>query len=201
MLVKSSSRMLIAVASAAMLSGIFVSRASAHAACSNEMLRGHYAHLIQGLYGPDTTPLTETYMSNAFPFQAIQMLEFDGRGGITGSESIVVSGAEFTENAGTHFVPVVGSFTVNPDCTGIAYLCSNHMTGTVSGGPGTCTGTTINTSGFVWEDFVKVTVVLANGGKTFHMLVIPPFDNGGVVRTISSTGTKLEDETERRFER
>jgi hypothetical protein len=194
MLINLCSRMLSTAAAVAMLSGLFACSASARSVCSNEMLRGHYAHLIQGLYGPDMTPFNETYMSNALPFQAIQMLDFDGKGGVTGSESIVISGAEVTGNGGTHFVPVVGSFTINADCTGIAYLCSNHSSGTVSGGPSTCTGNTIGTS--VWEDFVQVTVVLANGGRTFHMLVIPPYDSKGIVRTISSTGTRLEDEIE-----
>jgi hypothetical protein len=164
------------------------------------MLRGHYAHFIQGTFGPltATTPFSETY-SGAFPFQAIQMLEFDGKGSLTGSESVVVGGAEITNPTGTHFVQVVGTFTINADCTGIAYLCSNHISGTPPPGgvPSTCTGDTIGTSGFLWEDFVQATIVLANGGKTFHMLVIPPYDNNGVVRTISSTGTRLEDEIER----
>jgi hypothetical protein len=161
--------------------------------CSNWMLRGHYAHLIQGAYGPaDAMPFTQTF-GNSLPFQGIQMLEFDGRGTLKGTESLVASGAEITNNNGKHFVPVVGSFTINDDCTGVAYICSNHTAGTLSGGPNTCNANTIANSPGLWEDFVQVTMVLAENGKKFHMLVIPPFDGNGIIRTISSVGTRLEE--------
>jgi hypothetical protein len=168
--------------------------------CNSSMLRGHYAHLIQGAYGPvGASPFMQTY-GESLPFQGIQMLEFDGKGTLKGQESLVASGAEITNNGGKHFVPVVGSFTINDDCTGFAFICSNHTTGTLSGGPGTCDANhTIATPGFFfpWEDFVQVTLVLAEGGKKFHMLVVPPFDLLGgfsVIRTISSVGTRVEDE-------
>jgi hypothetical protein len=177
---------------ASCLALLFAATASANETCRNATLQGHYAHLIQGAYGPDTTPFGQTY-GNAFPFQGVQMLEFDGKGGLKGSESLVASGAEITNNNGKHFVPVVGSFTINDDCTGIAYICSNHATGTISGGPSSCDGNTIGTPGFLWTDFVQATIVLAEHGRKFHMLVVPPYDGGGIVRTISSTGTRLED--------
>jgi hypothetical protein len=171
----------------------FLAEASAGESCHNNMLRGHYSHLIQGIFGPaDASAFGQTY-ANALPFQGIQMLEFDGRGGLTGSESLIAGGGELTNNNGKHFVPVVGSFTINSDCTGTAYICSNHTAGTISGGPNTCNANTIDNPGFLWEDFVAVTIVLAERGKKFHMLVIPPFDTFGIVRTISSTGTRVED--------
>jgi hypothetical protein len=161
------------------------------------MLRGHYAHLIQGAYGPGTAPFTQTF-GNSLPFQGIQMLQFDGQGTLKGTESLVASGTELTNNNGKHFVPVVGSFTINDDCTGVGYICSNHTSGAISGGPSTCNANnTIETPGFIWEDFVQVTIVLAQGGKKFHMVVVPPFDGTptqpGIVRTISSTGTRLDE--------
>jgi len=177
------------------LAFLFAINASAKENCSNAMLKGHYSHLIQGAFGPlgNTTPFTQTF-GNAVPFEGIQMLDFDGRGGLKGSESLVAGGGELTNNNGKHFVPVVGSFTINDDCTGIAYICSNHTAGTVSGGSSTCDGNnTIETPGFLWEDFVQVTIVLAERGKKFHMLVVPPYDTNGTIRTISSTGTRLED--------
>jgi len=160
--------------------------------CSNNMLKGHYAHMIQGSYGPSTVPFSQTY-AGALPFQGIQMLEFDGKGTMTGSESLMAGGGELTNSTGKHFTPVVGTFTINPDCTGIAYLCSNHSSGTVSGLPSTCNANTIDTPGIVWENFIQVTIVLAERGRKFHMLAVPPFDTGSVIRTISGTGTRLED--------
>jgi hypothetical protein len=181
---------LVTIASSLML--LFVSGASASGTCSNAMLHGRYAHLIQGVFGPDTSQFGQTFGSGT-PFQGIQMLDFDGKGGISGSESLLAGGGEITNNDGKHFTPTVGSYTINPDCTGTAYLCSNHGTGTISGGPSTCNGNTINSPGLLWMNFVAVTVVLAERGKQFHMLVIPPYDTGGVVRTIASTGTRVDD--------
>jgi hypothetical protein len=176
------------------------------ASCSNGMLSGRYAHLILGAYGPTATAFGETGGNN-FPFQGIQMLKFDGQGGLTGQESIVASGAELSYNGNKHFVPVAGSYQINYDCTGIGYICANHTTGQVSNIP--CNYSTITnpanicptdsmgnpvTSPSCWADFVQVTIVLAEGGRQFHMLVIPPYDGGMTVRTISSTGTKIDDE-------
>jgi hypothetical protein len=180
------------------LAFLFVASGSAHENCSNRMLRGNYAHLIEGAFGPGTTPFSQT-IGDALPFRGIQMLEFDGRGGLTGSESLVAGGGELTNNNGKHFVPVVGSFTINDDCTGIGYICSNHTSGLVSGGANTCdANNTIETPGFLWEDFVQVTIVLAERGKKFHMLLVPPYDSHAVIRTISSTGTRIEDDADER---
>jgi hypothetical protein len=174
---------------------------SPNATCSNATLSGRYAHLIQGAYGAPGTPEFGQSFGVAWPFQGVQTLVFNGHGTLTGSESFVASGGEITNPTGTHFVPVVGTYTINSDCSGIGYICSNHATGTLSGAPTTCNLESIKseygTSRF-WTDFVAVTIVLGSNGKTFHMLVIPPYDGGtsasnGIVRTISSTGTKMDD--------
>lgn len=171
---------------------LYVGKASASETCSNSLLSGRYAHLIQGVFGPGTSQFQQTY-ANGTPFQGIQMLDFDGKGGITGSESLVAGGGEITKLDDKHFSPLVGSYSINSDCTGIAYLCANHGTGAISGGPSTCDANTINTPGLLWNSFSQVTVVVAEHGKTFHMLVVPPYDSAGVVRTISSTGTRVDD--------
>lgn len=161
--------------------------------CSNATLTGRYAHLVQGAYGSATA-------GAAAPFQGIQTLVFDGNGTITGSESFVAGAYEITNpTQGVHFVPVVGTYTINSDCTGLGYICSNHATGLLSGTPSSCNLASINSnygSSSFWSDFVAVTIVVTTNGNTFHMLVIPPYDGGtnagnGVVRTISSTGTRM----------
>jgi hypothetical protein len=192
----SSSLKLFTVASGLAFLVVATASAGDRDTCSNNMLKGHYAHLIQGAFGPGpldiNPPFSQTY-GGATPFQGIQMLEFDGKGSVTGSESLVAGGGELTNNNGKHFTPVVGTFTINADCTGIGYLCSNHSTPTVSGGPNTCNANTIDTPGFLWENFIQVTIVLAERGRKFHMLAVPPYDTGGAIRTISGTGTRLED--------
>lgn len=168
--------------------------------CSSTTLSGRYAHLVQGSYGAGSaSEFTQTF-GLALPFMGIQTLVFDGNGNISGSESFVAGAGEITNpTQGVHFVPVVGTYTINSDCTGIGYICSNHATGAVSGGASTCNLQNITanygTSGF-WTDFVAVTIVVTTNGNTFHMLVIPPYDGGtnasnGIVRTISSTGTRM----------
>ena len=138
-------------------------------ACSNDTLRGHYATLIQGAYGPGITPGTQT-SGPSTPFQGIQMLQFDGKGNITGTEQLVAGGYVVTqdENAAPTFVPVTGTYKINKDCTGSAYISSSHNG--------------------VAANFVYVGMVLANAGKTFYMLVVSPYDGAatpdapGVVR-------------------
>jgi hypothetical protein len=110
------------------------------------------------------------------------MLEFDGQGKISGLEQLVAGGYVVTAD-GTDaqaFVPVTGTYKINHNCTGTAYISSSHN------------GITSN--------FVYVGLVLANGGKTFYMLVVSPYDGAdpneidakGVVRTITSIGTRVE---------
>jgi hypothetical protein len=173
---------------------LVVSTASASETCSNAILHGRYAHLVEGVFGPGITPFAQTY-ANGTPFRGIQMLEFDGKGGITGSESLMAGGGEVTKLDDKRFSPLVGSYSVSPDCTGVAYLCANHGIGSVSGdGPSTCNADTITAPGFLWNSFVQTNVVIAERGKKFHMLVVPPFDGDKTVRTITSTGTKLSDD-------
>jgi hypothetical protein len=175
----SSSRALFIATAIAILTGLFASKAAANPFCTNEMLRGHYATLIQGAYGPGATPGTQT-SGPSTPFQGIQMLEFDGKGNISGTEQLVAGGFIVTQDANSEptFVPVTGTYKLNHDCTGTAYISSSHNG--------------------VTDNFVYVGFVVANAGKTFYMLVVSPFDgasteNGpGVVRTITSIGTKLE---------
>ena len=114
------------------------------------------------------------------------MLYFDGKGNITGLEQLVAGGYVVTQDdaAKPIFVPVTGSYKLNGDCTGTAYITSSHNG--------------------VAQNFVFVGLVLANGGRTFYMLVTTPYDgaadanSAGVVRTITSIGTRVEDDqTER----
>lgn len=169
------------------------------ATCSSATLSGRYAHLVQGAYGAPT-------YGSAYPFMGIQTLVFDGKGTIKGSESFVAGGGEITNpSQGVHFVGVVGTYTINPDCTGTGYLCSNHATGQLFSNTGNTACNLKNieeyysaTSSSFWTDFVAVTIVVTTNGNTFHMLVIPPYDGGssystGNIRTISSTGTRMDN--------
>src|SRR5450755_264996 len=180
MQINSLTRTLIIAAALAVSTGLFASNAAAEAPfCSSAMLKGHYATLIQGAYGQGTTPGTQT-SGPSTPFLGIQMLEFDGKGNISGLEQLVAGGYVITEDANNAptFVPVTGNYKLNHDCTGTAYISSSHNG--------------------VTQNFVYVGLVLANGGRTFYMLVVSPYDgavteNGpGVVRTITSIGTRVE---------
>lgn len=179
MQINSFPRILTIATGIAISTGLFASNALAGPVCSSDMLKGHYATLIQGAYGPGTTPGAQT-SGPSTPFQGIQMLDFDGKGKITGLEQLVAGGYVVTEdeNQQPTFVPVTGTYKLNHDCTGTANISSSHNG--------------------ITENFVFVGLVVANGGKTFYMLVVSPYDgaatpNGpGVVRTITSIGTRVE---------
>ncbi len=78
------------------------------AVCSNSILRGDFAVLISGQTGVGTaTPV---------PRAGVSMTHFDGEGNVTDTDHIVANGvqpATAWRTGGT------GTYTVNPDCTGM----------------------------------------------------------------------------------
>jgi len=77
------------------------------AACNNRLIGGNYGFIIQGnkLGGQGPTG----------PQVGVAMTEFDGKGGLTQTDTVTVNGevvADFTHT------PATGTYTVNSDCTG-----------------------------------------------------------------------------------
>jgi hypothetical protein len=123
------------------------------ASCSNRTLRGDYAFTIEGFILPPG--------AGALPIRGVHMTTFDGQGGLTQVDHIIVNGAPVST---LEWTPVAGTYKVNPDCTGTVSLVSNGH-------------------------FTNLKVVIANNGKRVFTVVTPPFD--GPPRTVSSAGVRL----------
>ena len=75
--------------------------------CSNRTLNGSYGFLLDG-----------TDLASRFPFRGVVMQTYDGKGGITQVDHVVFNGTP----PPTEWAPGIGTYSVNPDCTGVAVL-------------------------------------------------------------------------------
>jgi hypothetical protein len=73
--------------------------------CSNSTLRGDFAVVISGQTGVPTNPV---------PRSGVAMTRFDGEGNVTDLDHIVGNGTQ----PPTEWRSGMGTYTVNPDCTG-----------------------------------------------------------------------------------
>ena len=82
--------------------------------CSNRTLSGDYGCEVRGLLLPAPGVSIE--------FRGLTMTHFNGDGGVTAMESIVVGGNLVSPN----WVQSSGNYTINPDCTGTAPINTPH---------------------------------------------------------------------------
>jgi len=75
--------------------------------CSNRTLNGDYGFLLEG-----------TFLGPNIPFRGVVMQHYDGNGNITQVDHAVTGGMP----PPLEWTPGTGSYTVNPDCTGVAVL-------------------------------------------------------------------------------
>jgi hypothetical protein len=80
-----------------------------HENCSNRMLFGDYGALIEG-----------TILGLDLPLRTLMMAHFDGEGGLTEVDHVVINGVPPV--AEEEWRPATGTYTVNPDCTGSAVI-------------------------------------------------------------------------------
>lgn len=93
---------------------------AAAAKCSNRTLRGQYGFSIEG------TILAGT--PNAFAVRGVAMTQFDGDGNLTQVDFTTRNGAPLTAD----WRPAVGTYDINPDCTGVAQIIQSDGTPTVN---------------------------------------------------------------------
>ena len=86
------------------------------ARCSNRTLRGDYGFSIEG------TILAGT--PNAFSVRGVSMTHFDGDGNLTQVDFTTRNGAPLTQD----WRPAVGTYEINPDCTGTAHIIQSDGT-------------------------------------------------------------------------
>jgi hypothetical protein len=175
---------LLIVAIALMLGGNALAQNNGRetAKCSNATLKGDYGFTVNGTIFP--VPAAFGVPNNTIYIQGVQMMHFDGKtdaegigpsgpkGNLTDNEALILNGVPLVPTAGPSFFSVhTGTYTVNSDCTGLAYL-SNVPEGGVN---------------FIWLSFV-----VDKRGKQIRMVGVPPFDSGGIPRTVTSVGDKVD---------
>jgi len=171
----------------AMLCGLFVPSALAQDdrgqstfTCSNETFKGDYALTVNGVVLPGgfTVNGVEQPAGTSWPIQGVQLIHSDGDGQLTDIGSLVVNGFPLPNINGEPAGPPPGYFLLQPN-TGTYSLNSD------------CTGTAFETddAGF---NFVHLAMVVAKGGRQVRMVVVPPFDKGGIPRVITAEGEKVE---------
>jgi hypothetical protein len=76
-------------------------------ACNNRLIAGNYGFIVEGtkLGGPGPVG----------PMVGVAMTQFDGNGGLTQIDTVVVNGVTVADFSHT---PATGTYTVNSDCTG-----------------------------------------------------------------------------------
>jgi hypothetical protein len=94
--------------------------AAASARCSNRTLHGQFGFSIEG------TILAGT--PNAFAVRGVAMTQFDGDGNLTQMDFTTRNGAPLTPD----WRPAVGTYDINPDCTGTALIVQSDGTPNVN---------------------------------------------------------------------
>jgi hypothetical protein len=185
MRIKSVLIMLNTASCVAMMCGLFVPSAFAHDdwgqrtfTCSNETFKGDYAFTVNGVVLPGgfTVNGVAQPAGTSWPIQGVQLIHSDGDGTLTDIESLVVNGFPLPNINGEPAGPPPGYFSLH---TGTYSLSSD------------CTGTAFETDddGF---NFVHLAIVVDKGGRQVRMVVVPPFDKGGIPRVITAEGEKVE---------
>jgi hypothetical protein len=88
-------------------SGVSATAESQKGQCSNQTLLGDYGFALEGvILGPD------------LPLRGVVMQHYDGKGNLTQVDHVVVNGMPPRDE----WTPGSGTYTVNPDCTGMAVI-------------------------------------------------------------------------------
>jgi hypothetical protein len=169
---------------AGLLCGAFTLSAFAHNSCSTETFKGAYGFTVTGFVLP---PLTIGEFGfgggqGAVPIQGVQLVVSDGKGNLTDKESISLGGQPLAATETNPFSLHYGTYTVDSDCTGTAFLTNAKYVCPSS--PDNCP--TANT--------VSLAIVIDKAGKKVRMVAVPPYDAGGIPRVVSSIGEKLDSE-------
>jgi hypothetical protein len=121
---------------------------------------------LRGSYGFAIEGVLVPGPGAAIPIRGVAITNFDGQGHLTQADHVVVPG--FPPPV-LDWTPGMGTYHVNSDCTGTAHIAT----------PST-------------GEFVNLRFVVVSQGKEIHTVVVPPFDLGGVERTVTSVGIKTE---------
>jgi len=136
--------------------------------CSKATFHGDYGFTVNGTINPGGLgggPAPAIYIAG------VQMIHADGEGNLKDIEAIVIDGTPLVDAPPSYFSEHIGTYTVNSNCTGLAFLTNVPFGGV---------------------NFITLSFVMDAGGKQVRMLGVPPFDSGGTPRTVTSVGEKVE---------
>jgi hypothetical protein len=175
--------------------------------CSIQTFKGAYGFTATGFVLPsDSTGSFASFTSigtlnfeAAIPIQGVQLITSDGKGNLTDKEALSLGGAPLATTTPTTssvdpnwvFTNHYGTYTVNPDCTGTAFLTNQNTT----------------TTGMV--NFISLAFIINREGTKIRMVGVPTcppvmgvtsctYDSGGIQRVVTSTGERL-DSSEAKF--
>jgi hypothetical protein len=134
---------------------------TAFAACSNTTFQGNYGSTVNGTINQPGTTIYES---------GVGLISADGKGNLTASQALVIDGVPLVDAPPSYFGQYTGTYTLNSNCTGIAFL-----TNVPSGG----------------VNFETMSIVVDQLGNEVRMVAVPPFDSGGLPRTINIVGDRL----------
>lgn len=124
--------------------------------CSTRTLSGDYGFAIEGVIF--AIPGVTLPPGTALPLRGVAMTHFDGKGNLTQVDHVLVGGVPPPKE----WTPGSGTYTVNPDCTGIAVI-------NIPGNP---------------LSPAKLHIVVVKQGKEIHTVV--------EANAVTSVGIKLE---------
>ena len=134
--------------------------------CSNQTFFGDYGFTVNGTINPGSW-----WSRAAIYISGVQMIHADGKGNLVDTEAIVINGVPLVNAPPSYFSEHIGTYTVNSNCTGLAYLTNVPFGGV---------------------NFITLSFVVDKKGKQVRMLGVPPFDSDGIPRTVTSVGEKVE---------
>ena len=128
----------------------------------------------------------------AVPIQGVQLIVSDGKGNLTDKESLSLGGQPLAATATNPFSGHYGTYTIDSDCTGTAFLTNAKFICPSS--PDSCPN----------ANTVSLAFVIDKVGKKVRMVGVPPYDSGGIQRVVTSIGEKLDaeehsDDRDRRY--
>ena len=139
------------------------------AKCSTETFHGDYGFTVNGTIlvptGNAAAPTLVVYI------QGVQMIHSDGKGNLIDNEALILNGVPLVDAPPSYFSVHTGTYTLDSNCTGLAFLSNLPAGG----------------HNFIWLSFV-----VDKRGKQVRMVGVPPYDSGGIPRTVTSVGDRVD---------
>jgi hypothetical protein len=168
----------------ALLCGALATYGFANESCNERTFRGAYSFTVTGFVLPTLTIGEFGFGGGegAVPIQGIQLITSDGHGNLTDKESLSLGGQPLAATEANPFSLHYGTYRVDSDCTGIAFLTNAKYV--CPNSPDDCKS----------ASFVTLAFVINRAGTKIRMVGVPPYDSGGIQRVVSSIGEIMDPE-------